>query len=212
MSDNHEKFMARAIALSEKTSLVDSAGGVFGCVIVQDGEIIAEGANRVVAENDPTWHGEIEAIRNATVALNDVSLTFRDNEFVSILGPSGSGKTTLLNIIAGKNDPDEGRILFAKGARVGYLEQEAIEMGEAPVFEEVLSSQVEILEAEQRMKRLEAALGEDPAPEALAAAIEETREELTRFLRAEQVRQAEQGRITAALCLSGACLLILVLM
>ena len=33
------------------------------------------------------------------VALNDVSLNLRDNEFVAILGPSGSGKTTLLNII-----------------------------------------------------------------------------------------------------------------
>ena len=32
-------------------------------------------------------------------ALNDVSLNFRDNEFVAILGPSGSGKTTLLNVI-----------------------------------------------------------------------------------------------------------------
>ena len=35
-------------------------------------------------------------------ALNDVSLNFRNNEFVSILGPSGSGKTTLLNIIGGQ--------------------------------------------------------------------------------------------------------------
>ena len=35
------------------------------------------------------------------IALNDVSLNLRDNEFVSILGPSGSGKTTLLNIIGG---------------------------------------------------------------------------------------------------------------
>ena len=34
-------------------------------------------------------------------ALNDVSLNFRNNEFVSILGPSGSGKTTLLNIVGG---------------------------------------------------------------------------------------------------------------
>lgn len=34
-------------------------------------------------------------------ALNDVSVTFRESEFVSILGPSGSGKTTLLNIIGG---------------------------------------------------------------------------------------------------------------
>ncbi|WP_174243221.1 nucleoside deaminase [Beijerinckia sp. L45] len=65
MTDDDKAFMTRAIYLSEKTSLIDSAGGVFGTVIVQDGKILAEGANRVVAENDPTWHGEIEAIRNA---------------------------------------------------------------------------------------------------------------------------------------------------
>ena len=35
---------------------------------------------------------------------------------------------------------------------------------------------------------------------------------MTGYLRAEKARQAEQGRVTAALCLSGACLLILVLM
>lgn len=49
--------------------------------------------------------------------------------------------------------------------------------------------------------------GGDP----LAAAIEETREELTRFLREETVRQAARSRITTALCLAGACLVILVL-
>ena len=41
------------------------------------------------------------------VALNNVSLNFRDSEFVSILGPSGSGKTTLLNIIGGIDHYDE---------------------------------------------------------------------------------------------------------
>ncbi|AWN52022.1 nucleoside deaminase [Methylobacterium sp. 17Sr1-1] len=64
MTDD-ETFMARAIALSERTALVESAGGVFGAVIVRDGEIIGEGANRVVAENDPTWHAEMAAIRDA---------------------------------------------------------------------------------------------------------------------------------------------------
>ncbi|SFV12218.1 tRNA(Arg) A34 adenosine deaminase TadA [Methylobacterium sp. 174MFSha1.1] len=64
MTDD-ETFMARAIALSEQTALVESAGGVFGAVIVRDGEIIGEGANRVVAENDPTWHAEMAAIRDA---------------------------------------------------------------------------------------------------------------------------------------------------
>ena len=45
-------------------------------------------------------------------ALNQVSLTFRDNEFVAILGPSGSGKTTLLNIIGGLDRYDEGDIII----------------------------------------------------------------------------------------------------
>lgn len=45
-------------------------------------------------------------------ALDDVSLTFRDNEFVAILGPSGSGKTTLLNIIGGLDRYDKGDLII----------------------------------------------------------------------------------------------------
>jgi guanine deaminase len=75
MTEQDRHFMARAIELSEKTSLIDSAGGVFGTVIVRNGEIIGEGANRVVAENDPTWHGEIQAIRNACAKVGSFKLT-----------------------------------------------------------------------------------------------------------------------------------------
>ena len=46
------------------------------------------------------------------VALDNVSLNFRDNEFVSILGPSGSGKTTLLNIIGGLDRYDKGDLII----------------------------------------------------------------------------------------------------
>ncbi len=74
MTEDDRRFMRRAIELSEKTSLIDSAGGVFGTVIVQHGEIIGEGANRVVAENDPTWHGEIQAIRNACKKVGSFKL------------------------------------------------------------------------------------------------------------------------------------------
>ena len=42
------------------------------------------------------------------VALDDVSISFRDNEFVAILGPSGSGKTTLLNVMGGLDHYDSG--------------------------------------------------------------------------------------------------------
>lgn len=45
-------------------------------------------------------------------ALDDVSVNFRDNEFVAILGPSGSGKTTLLNIIGGLDRYDSGDLVI----------------------------------------------------------------------------------------------------
>lgn len=46
------------------------------------------------------------------VALDEVSLAFRDNEFVSILGPSGSGKTTMLNVIGGLDHFDSGDLVI----------------------------------------------------------------------------------------------------
>ena len=45
-------------------------------------------------------------------ALDNVSISFRKNEFVSILGPSGSGKTTLLNIIGGLDHYDSGDLII----------------------------------------------------------------------------------------------------
>jgi tRNA(Arg) A34 adenosine deaminase TadA len=75
MTEQDQKFMRRAIELSAETSLIKKAGGVFGTVIVdKDGNILAEGANRVVAENDPTWHGEMEAIRKACKKVGSFKL------------------------------------------------------------------------------------------------------------------------------------------
>ena len=45
-------------------------------------------------------------------ALDNVSISFRDNEFVAILGPSGSGKTTLLNIVGGLDHYDTGDLII----------------------------------------------------------------------------------------------------
>ena len=66
------KFMIRAIELS--ISSANSTGGPFGCVIVQDEKIIAEGSNKVTFSNDPTAHAEIVAIREACRKLNTFNL------------------------------------------------------------------------------------------------------------------------------------------
>ena len=46
------------------------------------------------------------------VALDHVSVAFRDNEFVAVLGPSGSGKTTMLNIVGGLDHFDDGDLVI----------------------------------------------------------------------------------------------------
>jgi len=67
------KFMLRAIELS--ISSANGTGGPFGCVIVKDDKIIAEGLNKVTFSNDPTAHAEIVAIREACKKLNTFNLS-----------------------------------------------------------------------------------------------------------------------------------------
>ena len=68
-----EELMRRAIELSENS--VRNGGGPFRAVIAKDGEIIAEGSNKVTINNDPTAHAEVCAIRNACKILNTFELT-----------------------------------------------------------------------------------------------------------------------------------------
>jgi tRNA(Arg) A34 adenosine deaminase TadA len=67
------EFLRRAIALATH-NVADGKGGPFAAVIVRDGKIVGEGANSVTATNDPTAHGEVNAIRAACRALRTFTL------------------------------------------------------------------------------------------------------------------------------------------
>ena len=71
--EEKNKFMLIAIELSIKSA--KTIGGPFGCVIVKNNKIIAEGSNKVTSTNDPTAHGEIVAIREACHKLNTFNLS-----------------------------------------------------------------------------------------------------------------------------------------
>ena len=71
--ESKNKFMLRAIELSIKSA--NGLGGPFGCVVVKDNKIIAEGSNKVTFSNDPTAHAEIVAIRDACKKLNTFNLS-----------------------------------------------------------------------------------------------------------------------------------------
>lgn len=67
-------YLQQAVAVSQK-GMEEGVGGPFGCVIVKDGVVVAEGCNRVTTDQDPTAHAEVVAIRKACHTLGSFLLT-----------------------------------------------------------------------------------------------------------------------------------------
>ncbi len=74
MKAAENKYMQKAIE-EALDGINKRHGGPFGSVIVKDGEIIGKGHNRVLKNNDPTCHGEIDAIRKACYNLDTFDLS-----------------------------------------------------------------------------------------------------------------------------------------
>ena len=68
------EYMKVAKELAEE-NLTTNVGGPFGACVVKDGEIIGRGSNKVISENDPTAHAEINAIREACKNIGSYDLS-----------------------------------------------------------------------------------------------------------------------------------------
>ncbi|MDR2197814.1 MAG: ABC-F family ATP-binding cassette domain-containing protein [Coriobacteriales bacterium] len=102
------------------------------------------------------------------VLFSGASFRVNERDRFALVGPNGAGKSTLLNILAGRDTPDAGTVVFAKGATVGYLEQTAIEMGQGTIISAVMDAARDLLDIGARLTHLEqliaqAALDEDDA-------------------------------------------------
>jgi branched-chain amino acid transport system ATP-binding protein len=81
---------------------------------------------------------EVNNIRRefgGVVAVDDVDLTLRAGETLSVIGPNGAGKTTLFNLITGLDKPDAGRILFDSNDVTGMKPDQLAARGLARTFQ-----------------------------------------------------------------------------
>jgi NitT/TauT family transport system ATP-binding protein len=92
-------------------------------------------------------------------ALDDVSFTVRDGEFVSVVGKSGCGKSTLLNLIAGLDFPSQGTLVLGGAAvteprsrEIGYVFQQPVLLPWRSILDNVLL-QIELLRLSRQSYR-----------------------------------------------------------
>ncbi|MEX2242296.1 MAG: ATP-binding cassette domain-containing protein [Fimbriimonadaceae bacterium] len=101
------------------------------------------------------------------IVLEDVSFRVEPKEKVALVGRNGTGKTTLLKILTGELEADSGSVHFARGARIGYLRQEAPVRPGRTVLEEVESAREREIELRRRMAELEERMLAGPTDEDL---------------------------------------------
>ena len=83
-----------------------------------------------------------------------VNFQINEQDRIGLIGPNGAGKTTLLNILAGREETDEGTIAIARDTRIGYLTQITDFQPEHSLREEMLTVFSEVREWEQELGEL----------------------------------------------------------
>src|SRR3989441_3580490 len=97
--------------------------------------------------------------------FDGVSFQINEDDRIGLVGPNGAGKSTLLNILARREEPDEGSVALARNARIGYLPQVVDFHAENTLREEMVTVFAEVHAWEDELNELALALA---APEAQA--------------------------------------------
>jgi ATP-binding cassette, subfamily F, member 3 len=95
--------------------------------------------------------------------LRDCSWRVGRGERIGLVGPNGAGKTTVCRILAGVEEPDEGRVHLDSGVTVGYLPQEVTGGDERTVLAEALSGFDQVWKLEAELERLADAMAQPDA-------------------------------------------------
>lgn len=119
----------------------------------------------------------ILTISNLGVSFGDydvfmgISASIPNDGKIGLVGPNGIGKTTLLRALAGLVQPSAGRITLARGTRIGYLRQEAVDAFAGrhnSVHDEMLKVFAEVRKQETHLRDLEHRMAENHSDELLA--------------------------------------------
>lgn len=90
-----------------------------------------------------------------TEILKGASFHIEAHEKAALIGINGAGKSTFLKIIMGDIPAEDGDVILAKGATIGYLAQHQEISGEHTIYEEVLESKKTLIEMEEKIRFLE---------------------------------------------------------
>ncbi len=108
--------------------------------------------------------------------LEGINITIEKGDRIGLVGPNGEGKSTLLKIIAGQEEPSEGKIRRKQRLTIGYLPQDPPEPGDQTLWEVMLEPFAELRQQEASLQQLMAQISNgDHSPETMVryGALEE---------------------------------------
>ncbi len=129
------------------------------------------------------------------VLLDQAGFSVGPHDRIGLVGANGTGKSSLMRILAGQVSPDDGELVFRRGARVGYLPQDVAALPDLPLVDSVLATVPGRASLEERLHAAEAALSaaREPADQLeLSQALAELHEELEHFEEHYGRRRAER--------------------